>query len=322
MEKCIDSLLLGGDVVEIIIVNDGSTDRTSVIADRYANQYPTIIRVIHQQNAGHGGAVNVGVSVASGLYLKVVDSDDWVDASAYRRILTELQRLERQNQPVDLLISNYVYEKEGAERKTVMRYKNILPENRLFTWDEVGRFRKGKYLLMHSLIYRTRILRESGLQLPKHTFYVDNLFAFLPLPYVNSMYYLNVDFYRYYIGREDQSVNEAVMIRRIDQQIKVNKLMLTSVNILEIVPYKKQRYMFHYLEIITTVTSILLIRSRSEENLRKKREFWRFIKEEESALYKKLRFGLFGMILNIPGKVGRTISEFLYNVVQRLYGFN
>ena len=64
--------------------------------------------------------------------------------------------------------------------------------------------------------------------MPKHTFYVDNLFVYVPLPYVKNMYYLDVDFYRYYIGREDQSVNESVMIKRIDQQIKVNKLMVAA----------------------------------------------------------------------------------------------
>ena len=81
---------------------------------------------------------------------------------------------------------------------------------------------------MHSVIYRTQLLRDCGLELPKHTFYVDNLFVYVPLPYVKNMYYLDVDFYRYYIGREDQSVNESVMIKRIDQQIKVNKIMVDS----------------------------------------------------------------------------------------------
>ena len=87
---------------------------------------------------------------------------------------------------------------------------------------------KGKYLLMHSLIYRTKLLVDCGLELPRHTFYVDNIFAFDPLPYVKTMYYVDTNFYRYFIGRDDQSVNETVMIRRIDQQIRVNKLMVDS----------------------------------------------------------------------------------------------
>ena len=110
----------------------------------------------------------------------------------------------------------------------MVRYEKVLPEERVFQWKDTGHFRKGQYMLMHSVIYRTNLLRDCGLKLPKHTFYVDNLFVFIPLPYVKSMYYLNVAFYRYFIGREDQSVNEKNMCRHIDQQLKVNRMMLEA----------------------------------------------------------------------------------------------
>ena len=116
---------------------------------------------------------------------------------------------------VDMLISNFVYEKEGSRHKKTMRYRSAFPQNRIFTWDDVKFLRKGQYILMHSVIYRAKLLRECRLQLPEHMFYVDNIFVYHPLPYVKMMYYLNVDLYRYYIGREDQSVNEQVMIRRM-----------------------------------------------------------------------------------------------------------
>ena len=83
---------------------------------------------------------------------------------------------------------------------------------------------------MHSVIYRTELLRECKLELPKHTFYVDNIFVYKPLPYVKTMYYMDVNFYRYFIGRNDQSVNETVMIRRIDQQLLVNRLMIDIIS--------------------------------------------------------------------------------------------
>ena len=121
MEKCIESLLTGGEDVEILVVDDGSKDRTAEIADAYAEKYPTIVRAIHQENGGHGEAVNAGIRNATGLYFKVVDSDDWVNEEAYSKILKTLEELIRGPQTVDLLISNFVYEKQGASRKKVMQ---------------------------------------------------------------------------------------------------------------------------------------------------------------------------------------------------------
>ena len=92
MENCIKSLLVGGDEVEILIVDDGSGDGTAQIADRLEREHPGIVRAIHQPNKGHGGAVNTGIENATGLYFKVVDSDDKVRASAYKSILDVLRR--------------------------------------------------------------------------------------------------------------------------------------------------------------------------------------------------------------------------------------
>lgn len=322
MEKCIKSLLPGGEEVEILIVDDGSKDRTAEIADEYAERYPSIIRAIHQENGGHGEAVNAGLRNATGLYFKVVDSDDCVSEDAYREILHTLEELAKGPETIDLLISNYVYDKQGAKHKKVIQYRHFLPKKEVFGWDQVKKMPKGKYFLMHSLIYRTELLRKCGLELPKHTFYVDNLFAFEPLPYVKKMYYLDVNFYRYYIGRDDQSVNEAVMIRRIDQQLRVNKLMVDVMHNAKITNRKLRTYMLSYLDIITTVSSIMLIRSGTEENLEKKKELLNYIKTTDRYLYRKLRYSALGNAANLPGRGGRKIFSAGYKIAQKLYGFN
>ena len=322
MRYCIESLLPGGEKVELLIVNDGSVDKTAEIAEEYAKAYPTIVKAIHQENGGHGEAVNAGIRKASGFYFKVVDSDDWVDIRAYLKILKNLEDFRAKENTVDMVVSNFVYEKEGAKYKKIMKYENVLPEGRIFTWEDIKAFRKGQYILMHSVIYRTELLRACGLELPKHTFYVDNLFVYVPLEYVKRMFYINVDFYRYFIGREDQSVNERVMIKRIDQQIKVNKLMIEQVQIENIESPKLRNYMFRYLEIITVVSGILLIRSGTAENLQKKKELWKFIKAKDLQLYNNLRFGIMGRIINLPGRVGRSISVGVYKISQKVIGFN
>ena len=322
MHKCIDSLLVGGEEVEIIIVDDGSKDDTARIADEYAAKYPTIIRAIHQPNGGHGDAVNTGLREASGAYFKVVDSDDRVAKDAYMKVLDVLKKSVIEERRLDMLLSNYVYDKVGTRRKKVMKYTSVLPVDTYFTWDEVGHFKNTEYILMHSVIYRTELLRECNLKLPKHTFYVDNIFVFYPLPYVKVMYYLDVNFYWYFIGREDQSVHEDIMIKRLDQQIFVTRILIRDYNSSVITSKKCAAYMKNHLTIVMTVSSILCIMSKSEENLVKKKELWDYLKEKDRKLWRKVRFSILGIWMNFPGKFGRKVSKLGYNIVQKIFGFN
>lgn len=322
MERCIGSLLIGGEDVEILIVNDGSSDETAQIADAYATKYPTIVRAIHKENGGHGSAVNSGIEHATGLYFKVVDSDDWVNEKSYKEILSALHELVFSRQQVDMLLANYVYEKQGEKHKKVVSFRRALPKNEIFTWDEVRHFKKTEFILMHSIIYRTRLLHECGLKLPEHTFYVDNIFAFNPLPYVKKMYYIDTNFYRYYIGRDDQSVNEKVMIGRVDQQIKVNKLMVDYITETKVSNWRTYKYMVRYLDIITTISSIMLIRADNDEALLKKEELWAYIRTKNPRLFKKLRYGLLGNVINLPGKVGREFCVAVYKLAQKVMKFN
>lgn len=323
MEHCIQTLLSGGEEMEIIIVDDGSVkDRTPEIADEYARRYPTICKAVHQENGGHGEAVNTGLRNASGIFFKVVDSDDWVNEDALFKVLETLRRFVYGKETLDMLVSNFVYEKEGARRKKVMKYHTAFPKDRVFGWDDVKFFMTGQYLLMHSVIYRTELLRQCGLELPRHTFYVDNIFVFQPLPYVKNIYYLDVNFYRYYIGREDQSVNESVMIGRIDQQLRVTKLMLGYYDVTKISSRKLRSYMTQYLEIMMTVSSVLAIKSETKENLEKKAELWQYLKRLNLRLYLKLRLGFLGQGCNLPGKGGRKLLLLGYKITQKFYGFN
>ncbi len=319
MEHCIETLLTGGERVEILIVNDGSKDNTGEIANKYAEEYPSVVKAVHQENGGHGEAVNAGLRNATGKFYKVVDSDDWVDEKALQAIL---DTLEVYQDDIELLISNFVYEKQGAKHKKVMEYSKYLPVNRVFTWDDMKPFPIGKYLLMHSVIYKTQMLKDCGLKLPKHTFYVDNIFVFDPLPSVKHMYYLDVDFYRYFIGREDQSVNEKVMISRLDQQMRVNRIMAESFLKRDISNDYLKKYMFNYLSIITTVSSILAIKSSTKEHLAMKKQLWADLKALDKGLYRRLRYSLLGVGVNLSGVLGRKFAVMVYKIAQKIYGFN
>ena len=296
MANCIESLLVGGEDVEILVVDDGSKDNTAKIADEYAAKYPTIVRAIHQENGGHGEAVNAGIRNATGVFYKVVDSDDKVDADALRQILAKL--------------------KEFIETDEAGNAHGTLDLH----WEDLRKMPMGKYILMHSVIYRTQLLRDCGLELPKHTFYVDNLFVFNPLPHVETIYYLDVNFYLYYIGREDQSVNEQIMIKRIDQQLRVNRLMIDKFTSTEFSDGHVKQYMRNYLEIITAISSVLAIRSKDPENLKKMDDLWDYMKEKDSKLYYLLRSRFIGAAVHLPGKIGRGIVSGGYKIAQKIYG--
>ena len=322
MEKAINSILVGGEDVEIIVVNDGSKDGTQEIAERYQEKYPTIVKAVAKSNGGHGDAVNCGLEHATGKYFKVVDSDDWVDEEALLKVLDTIKGFVKDESEVDMVIANYVYEKVGMTHKKVIRYDNVLPENQIFKWEDIGHFRLDQYILMHSVIYRTEMLKLCQLELPKHTFYVDNIYVYYPLPHVRTLYYMNVDLYRYFIGREDQSVNEKVMISRIDQQLFVTKKMISMYELRLIGSKKLRKYMVNYLAIMMTVSSILCIRSKKKENFEKKKELWAYLKKKDYRTYMKIRYGILGQTMNLPGRSGRRVSSLAYTVARRLIGFN
>ena len=321
MDKSIRSAVNGGDRVEVIIVDDGSTDNTLEIARKYEKRFPNIVKVVHKENGGHGDAVNTGIANASGLYFKVLDSDDCLGKNALGKVLNLLEEMVSKDSDLDMLITNFLYDKQGVKHKKVMKYKSAMPVDKMFTWDDV-KFGASQYLLMHSVIYRTKVLKKSGLLLPKHTFYVDNIYVFQPLPYVKNIYYMDVILYKYYIGRDDQSVNEKIMIKRLDQQYRVTKIMLDEYCKMEHLNHKLDQVLVHYFDMMMCVSSIMSIREGSQQRLQDKEELWKLVEEKNPTLYKRVRKSILGRSMNIPGKGGRKISEMLYFITNMIFGFN
>lgn len=324
MDVCIESILACGDDIEILIVNDGSTkDNTRQKADEWQAKHPDIIRAIHKENGGHGSAVNAGLAASEGLYFKVVDSDDWLDTDAMIRIMKYLRRQTECKEPTDLVVANYVYEKVHEGKRTVMSYGNVFPEEQDFSWDDIGHFGQSQYLLMHSVIYRTELLKGMNLQLPEHCFYVDNIFVYVPLPQVKTIYYLNADVYRYFIGREDQSVNEKVMLSRIDQQLRVTRTMIDAVDLPGAIASKKLvSYMENYLSMMMCICSVFLRMENTEEAEAKRKEIWDYLEKKDEALYKRVRRGLLNMSTNIPTEFGRRLGLSGYKLAQKIFKFN
>lgn len=324
MDTCIESILKCGDDIEIIIIDDGSTkDDTAQKADEWAARHPSIIRAIHQENAGHGGAVNTGLANARGRYFKVVDSDDWLDPDAMEKVMAYIRPQCELHYPTDLVVANYVYEKVHENKRTVMHYRNVFPQEDQFGWEDIGRFRASQYLLMHSVFYRTDLLRDMHLELPKHCFYVDNIFVYAPLPQVKTIYYIDVDAYRYFIGREDQSVNESVMKSRIDQQILITKVMIDAAKLPDDVECKDlERYMENYLSMMMCICSIFLRMIGTEESEQKRKEIWSYLKEHNPKCYGSVRRHAINVFTNLPSKAGCRAGIAGYHIAQKIFKFN
>jgi len=323
MQRCLRSLMAGGEEVEIIVIDDGSTDRTGEIADCYAEKYPETVRAVHQKNGGHGAGVNKGLSLAAGEYFKVVDSDDWLDEEALKKLLTEIRKRKRQGALADLIICNYLYDHlyEGKQKR--MGYENVFRNGKVCTWDTIGKFHPSQYLVMHAQICRTEVLRRSGVRLPRHTFYVDNLFAYCPLPYVRNIFYMDIDLYQYYLGRDDQSVNEQMLKKRIDQQMKVTRMVIAGADLTKIKEKepKLASYMYRNISIMMAISSIHLLLIGNEEALEKRKNLWGDIKTSNPKLYYKLKYASLSGWTDLPGAVGRRLTIGGYRLANAVYRF-
>ena len=321
MRRCIDTLLTGGEKVEIIIVNDGSKDRTGEIADEYAAKYPTIVKAVHQENQGHGQGVNVGLAHATGEFYKVVDSDDWLDTEALKEVLERMEKWQINQTPVDMLVCNYIYDHLYEGRQQQIHYRNVFESGSLCNWHEIGRFLPTQYLIMHALIFKTEVLRKSGVQLPKHTFYVDNIFAYQPLPFVENIFYLDVDLYHYFIGREDQSVNEKMLMKRIDQQILVTKLVSACTDLHQVREKKLATYMTRNISVMMAISSIHLLLIGDADAMEKRRELWEYMRQMDKGLYKTLRYKRLSGLTYLPGKLGDFATLTRYRLARKLVKF-
>ena len=323
MRHCIDNLVAAGDEVEVIIVNDGSKDDTGKIADEYEKKYPTIVKAIQKENGGHGPGVMAGIRNATGLFFKVVDSDDWVETKDVLDLLMLIKQHEAENANVDLYITNYVYEHAVDNSQYVMHYRKCLPAEKIISWEDMKRVKLETVFLMHSLLYRTEKLRESKMELPNHTFYVDDIYAYQPLPFMKKIFYHDLDLYHYFIGRSDQSINYGTMCKRYEQQMRVFEIMFKAYSYDEInkQPKELKKYMWKWLMTICSITFMTIVGTKEDKETRWKafKEYFEGLKKYDKKTYNKIRHRtLATFAFSLPGyNLKSFASRKVYGTIQK-----
>ena len=323
MHKAIESLLVGGEEMDILVINDGSKDETAAIADSFAEKYPSIVRVVHKENGGLSDALNKGIEMGLGIYFKVVDSDDRLDKDGLLGLLDILRQHTAPEQQLDLIVHDYVYDREEKQAVFSMSYHTVMPEGKTMTWDDVKHFPLSKQFMIHSLVYRIQMLRDMGLKLPEKVFYEDNIYIYRPLPFTKRILYYHAPVYGYFIGRADQSVNDKVIIKRLDQVSFIAEEMICSYTLAELekLPRHLRNYMINNLAGQLCTTSALQFIDGTEKGLEMNRHMWQRIKDFDIRLYKRLRRNPLGRMTVLPGKIGRKLLVFGYRMGRKLIQF-
>lgn len=320
MEKCVDSLLVGGDRVEIIIINDGSKDRTGEIADAYAEKYPHIVRVVHQENGGHGEGINQGLLRATGRYFKVVDSDDMMSED-FPAFLDKLEECEREG-GIDLAVTNYFYVHTDGIGDRSISYKSVLPSGRIFGWEDTKRFFLHQLLTIHSCTFRTELMRSFTEPLPKHVFYEDNLMVYRVLQHVKRLYYMDSDLYRYWIGRPDQSVQEETMKRRYTHHLLVVERCFCACRFDEIDEPMLKKYLKHEMFVLFGIAILYTRMNKTPEVDADLREMWKKCMAHDGKWAKHFRYYTALALVCIPGRIGRHLCTFINWIANHVVRFN
>ena len=320
MERCVDSILVGGDRVEIVIIDDGSTDRTPTIADSYAEKYPNVVKVVHQENGGHGEGINAGLKVASGKFFKVVDSDDRLsdDFPCF------LDMLETSASDADLVVNNYVYTYEDGSKDNPIRFSNVFPSRKIVGWNDTRSFNMRQVLMIHCCAFKTEIAKKYGGDLPKHIFYEDNLYVCKTLPHTDKLFFTDLDLYRYTIGRPGQSVAVEVMTKRYRHQILIADSIFRSCDLGAIKQKSKRlfKYLYHEMQVMYAGACAYAMHSDDPDYYKNLTDMWASAFAHDKKFAKKLRGNFIIRMLNLKGRFGKIVAVFLYDFTRKLFKFN
>lgn len=217
LKRCVDSLVKSKYLyrIEIMIVDDGSTDKTVEISEEYIKRYPDSIRLIKKENANVGSVYNIGFKECKGKYCKEIDADDWVNVAGLDRLLESIEEIN-----CDLVLNSFeTVDEEGVSRKLTKPFKNGFEKY----GKELSMSEYGSKIApaMHSFTYKTKVLRNLPRLFDENCYHVDLEYTTFPMINCKTFIAYEYPIYKYLLGRSDQSMSIKNLIKNIDQHIKV-----------------------------------------------------------------------------------------------------
>lgn len=232
MQSIVDSDCL--EQIEVLVIDDGSIDRTAEIALDYEKQYPETVRLVKKANGGHGSTINKGIEEANGKFFRAIDGDDWVSSENLSDLVVKLDTIN-----ADMIICDY--DKCFQDGKVITERFENCTANQIIKIDKV--LASVDWMCYHTIIYRTEILREHNIRLDENCFYVDTEYDLLPIPYIETAYYFDKPLYCYRLGLEGQSVSPESKMKHIKNGLTVaNRLLKLLENLPSNITKDKRKY--------------------------------------------------------------------------------
>ena len=278
LEKCLSSFCGEGleDALEVLIVDDGSQDKTAEIARGFVAQHPEIFRLIEKENGGHGSAVNAGIDAAAGKYFRIVDGDDWVDTGALGDFLRRLADTD-----TDLVVDQKTRVDMVTGTKRFISLPAEIPFGKPVSFLDYSGDALCHFYSLHTVTVRTSLLKEHDIRLQEHCFYVDNEYLLKAMAYSRYVTFYNLDVYRYLVGNQNQSVSHQSYVKRYGQHERVIKECLRFAAREEWPPALRAYMRRRILPLLRTHFLIALVynenRAQGEQNAK---AFWTFLQRD------------------------------------------
>ncbi len=282
LRKCLDSLIVSDEnmqLLEVLVINDGSKDSSSQIAHEYEAKYPQTFRVIDKENGNYGSCINRGLKEATGKFVKVLDADDYYVKDIFNSFISFLSQTD-----VDLIINDFNIVDEKGE--VIDEYTFNLPIDRNFTLADIPE-RMTELLWHQGITYKTDILHKINYKQTEGISYTDDEWTFMPMVAVRSVVYFPQIVYHYLLGREGQTFDPEVMMSSFDKRIKVGMSMVKFYACVKgNCPNDSNHFMTEKLKRrIMVIYNFYLTKHYTTEGNRLLKSFDQFVKKQSDYIY-------------------------------------